>query len=232
MVSVIIPAYKATKYIDECINSIKSEVEYEILIGVDACIETFDAAKKHECDNIHVFYFNKNVGPYVIKNTLVDEAKYENILFFDSDDVIANGALDEIANDIATDVDYIMLRYIDFKGNIKESDLRSNQMTNAVIAIKKSIFNSLNGFYPWRCGADTEFGYRLINNACKSKTTQNIAYYHRLHNNNLTVKKETTHGSEIRSQYVNYINKSLYLNYWPNPANKITQDYDKDTTTS
>jgi hypothetical protein len=29
MVSVIIPAYKATKYIDECINSIKSDIEYD-----------------------------------------------------------------------------------------------------------------------------------------------------------------------------------------------------------
>jgi glycosyltransferase involved in cell wall biosynthesis len=228
MISIIIPAYQAAQYIDECISSIKGNVEFEILVGVDNCLETYDHIKDNK--NIRTFFFNKNVGPFVIKNTLVDEANYDYILFFDSDDVMANGALDEIANN--TDVDYIMLRYIDFKGNIKESDLRSNQMTNAVIAIKKSVFNSLNGFQPWRCGADTEFGYRLINNACKSKTTQNIAYYHRLHNNNLTVKKETTHGSEIRIQYVNYINKNIYLNHWPNPVNKITQEYDKDSTTN
>ena len=33
MVSVIIPAYKATQYIDQCISSIDSDIEYEILIN-------------------------------------------------------------------------------------------------------------------------------------------------------------------------------------------------------
>ncbi len=228
MISVVIPAHQTAQYIEECISSIKGNVEFEIIVGVDNCEETYNKIKDNQ--NIRTFFFNKNVGPFVIKNTLVDEAKYDYILFFDSDDIMAKGGLDEIAN--YTDVDYVMLKYIDFKGYVKDSDLRSHQMTNAVIAIKKSVFNSLNGFQPWRCGADTEFAYRLIDNGCTSKTTQSIAYYHRLHNNNLTVKKETTHGSQIRNQYVSYINKALKFKQWPNPETKITQEYDKDTTTN
>ncbi len=230
MISIIIPAHQTRQYIDECISSIKGEVEFEILVGVDNCLETHNQIKDNQ--NIRTFFFNRNVGPFVIKNTLVDEAKYDYILFFDSDDVMAKDALDGLVDYINSDVDYIQLKYIDFKGYIKDSDLRSHQMTNAVIAIKKSVFNSLNGFQPWRCGADTEFAYRLIDNGCTSKTTQSIAYYHRLHNNNLTVKKETTHGSQIRNQYVSYINKALKFKQWPNPETKITQEYDKDTTTN
>jgi len=228
MVSVIIPAYKATKYIDECINSIKSDIEYEILIGVDACIETFDAAKKHECDNIHVFYFTKNVGPYVIKNTLVDESKYENILFFDSDDLLAEGTINKV-NDILSQCEYAGLKYINFNKNINK---QGHMMNDAVICIKKALFNSLNGFYNWRCGADTEFTKRLEHNNIKTKSFDGVCYYRRLCPTSLTHAKETGHGSQIRTQYVNYINKNIYLNHWPNPVNKITQEYDKDTTTN
>lgn len=230
MISIIIPAHQTRQYIDECIFSIKGDVEFEILVGVDNCLETYNQIKDNK--NIRTFFFNRNVGPFVIKNTLVDEAKYDYILFFDSDDVMAKDALDGLVNYINSGVDYIMLKYVNFKGYIKDSDLRSHQMNNAVIAIKKSVFNSLNGFQPWRCGADTEFANRLIYNAFTSKTTQSIAYYRRLHNNNLTVRKETGHGSTLRKEYTDYINKALKLKQWPNPEIKIIQEYDKDTTTS
>ena len=55
MISIIIPAYKATKYIDECISSIKGYVNYEILVGVDHCKETFTHLKNNS--NIQLFYF-------------------------------------------------------------------------------------------------------------------------------------------------------------------------------
>jgi glycosyltransferase involved in cell wall biosynthesis len=228
MVSVIIPAYKATKYIDECISSINSDIEYEILIGVDACIETFNVAKKHECYNIRVFYFTENVGPYVIKNTLVDEAKYENILFFDSDDVLAEGTINRV-NDILLQCEYASLKYINFTNNINK---QGHMMNDAVICIKKALFNSLNGFYNWRCGADTEFSKRLEHNNIKTKSFDGVCYYRRLCPTSLTHAKETGHGSPLRQSYVQIINKNQSTKLWPNPLNKITQEYDKDTTTS
>ena len=39
MISVIVPAYKATKFIDECLDSLKGA---DILVGVDNCQETLD----------------------------------------------------------------------------------------------------------------------------------------------------------------------------------------------
>lgn len=230
MISIIIPAYQTRQYIDECISSIQGDIDFEILVGVDNCLETYNHIKDNK--NIRTFFFNRNVGPFVIKNTLVNEAKYDYILFFDSDDVMAKDSLDGLVNYIKFGADYIMLNYVDFRGYIKDSDLRGRQMHNAIIAVKKSVFNTLNGFQPWLCGADTEFTYRLQYNKYKSKITPNIFYYHRIHNNNLTVKKETGHGSHIRRQYADYINKALNNNIWPNPTTKITHPYDKDTTTN
>jgi glycosyltransferase involved in cell wall biosynthesis len=215
MISVIIPAYKATKYIDECLASIKGNCE--ILIGVDGCEQTYNHVK--HLDN--VYYFEENVGPYIIKNTLVDKAKYDVILFFDSDDVMVDGLLDVLYNNIQN-VDYIPLNYIDFHKKITNT---GHMMSNAVIAIKKDVFTSLNGFYPWKCGADTEFSYRLQYNHLKKGTLNGVSYYRRLHGENLTISPLTGHGSSIRKQYTNIINNNIKTNNWPNPQ---TKTYVKD----
>ena len=91
MISVIVPAYKATKFIDECLDSLKGA---DILVGVDNCQETLDHLLTRT--DIRLFFFEKNVGPYIIKNTLVDRARFDNILFFDADDVLAEGVLEKI----------------------------------------------------------------------------------------------------------------------------------------
>ena len=218
MLSVIIPAYKATKYIDECIASIKGDCE--ILIGVDGCIETYNHIRHLE----NVYYFKENVGPYVIKNTLINQAKYDNILFFDSDDVMAPGTIEKVTETLNSK-DYVKLSYIDF---IKKPLLSGIVYSNAVIGIKKDVFNSINGFYPWRCSADTELVNRLQYNNFSCKTIPDVCYYRRLHKDNLTVRKETGHGSPIRKTYVDYINLHLSKKSWPNPSIKTTQDYDKD----
>lgn len=218
MISIIIPAYNATKYIDECIKSVDI-VGAEILIGVDGCEETYNHIK--HIDN--VFYFPKNVGPYVIKNTLVDIAKNENIIFFDSDDVMVTEAIENILDALYRS-DYVKLNYTNFQGRVKPGPM----MNDAVIAIKKDVFNSLNGFYPWKCGADTEFGYRLAYNKLKEGKVSELCYYRRLHGENLTMKKETGHGSPIRSEYVNIINRNIRANHWPNPQTKTTETYVKN----
>lgn len=218
MISVIIPAYKATRYIDECLASIKGDCE--ILIGVDACEETYNHIKHLE----NVYYFPKNVGPYIIRNTLSNIAKGDVIVFFDSDDVMVDGLLN-IINERIQHVDYIPLNYINFQEKIKSS---GHIMNDAVIAIKKNVLNQLNGFYPWRCGADTEFAYRLQHNNFKRGKLEDVSYYRRLHGENLTMKSETGHGSSIRNQYCNIINTNITNKSWPNPQTKTISEYVKN----
>lgn len=216
MVSVIIPAYKATKYIDQCLDSIHGA---EILVGVDSCQETLDYLKNRS--DIRLFFFPENVGPYIIKNTLIDQASNEHVLFFDADDVLVEGVIDRIDEQLATN-DYIKLNYINFYTKI---DPKGHKMNDAVIAINRPVFNRLNGFYPWRCAADTEFHNRLIYNKLKSTLLDGVAYYRRLHGENLTMRQETGHGSAIRNRYIEYINTCQRTNSWINPHTKTTKDY-------
>lgn len=216
MVSVIIPAYKATKFIDECLESIHGA---EILVGVDDCEETLDHLKDRS--DIRLFYFTKNVGPYVIKNTLVDEASNDHILFFDSDDILIEGIIEKV-DELLNKTDYVKLKYIDFYNKPLSV---GHMMSDAVIAIRRSVFNSMNGFQPWICAADTEFSHRLQFNKMKHEVIDSLAYHRRLHGENLTTRKETGHKSPIREEYIKYIAKHQRLKQWPNPFTKTTQSY-------
>jgi glycosyltransferase involved in cell wall biosynthesis len=223
MVSIIIPAYGSKAYIDECLESIKSNIPFEIIIGVDGDKELYNYCIPYEEYGIKVYYFTDNVGPFVIKNTLIDTAIYENILFFDSDDIMAEGIIAQFHEKIHNS-DYVKLNYVNFnkdRKNIKQGHIHND----AVIGIKKNIFNKINGFYPWKCGADTELSHRLDNNGYKMGIMEGISYYRRLHDNNLTIKEDTKHGSAIRNEYVDIINSNLRLKYWPNPHSKIKGNY-------
>ena len=221
MISIIIPAFKSVKFIDECIKSVNIP-GVEILIGVDCCIETYNHIKHLD----GVFYFPKNVGPYVIKNTLVDIASNQDIIFFDADDIMVTESIIDI-KDALQNSDYVRLNYLNFRETSEKDDWHTDVKVNndAVIAIKKDLFNSLNGFYPWRCGADSEFKYRLEHNNFKEGKIHDLCYYRRIHGENLTMKEETCHGSAIRNEYLKIINTNRRAENWPNPEIKTKEEY-------
>jgi hypothetical protein len=135
----------------------------------------------------------------------------------------------EKVNDILSTHEYAGLKYINFNNHIFRN---GHVMSDAVICIKKALFNSLNGFYNWRCGADTEFTKRLEHNNIKTKSFDSVCYYRRLCPTSLTHAKETGHGSPIRQSYVRIINNNQSTKQWPNPVIKTTKEYVKYTTTN
>lgn len=221
MISIIIPAYKSVKFIDECVKSINIP-GVEILIGVDCCIETYNHIKHLD----GVFYFAKNVGPYVIKNTLIDIASNEDIIFFDADDIMVTERILDIKEALQKS-DYVRLNYLNFREISGEDDWQTDVImdNNAVIAIKKNLFNSLNGFYPWKCGADSEFAYRLEYNKIKQGPIHDLCYYRRIHGENLTLREETCYGSALRNEYIKIIDMNTKADNWPNPQIKTKEEY-------
>jgi glycosyltransferase involved in cell wall biosynthesis len=226
--SIIIPTYDNVEYIDECIdsikNSIKNNIKYEILIGIDNCEKT----KQHIIDNsrysdIGCYFFNKNVGPYIIKNTLSQLSKYDHILFFDSDDIINENAI-PILSYYSNKYDYINFMFTEFGNRVRTN---SKNYGEGVILIKRDIFLKLNGYYPWRCAADSELRGRYENKYNKTFKVNEVLFKRRIHNNNLTINKETNMVSDIRKEYHKSIQEFRDKNY-PNP-NKlhIESNYNK-----
>jgi glycosyltransferase involved in cell wall biosynthesis len=90
--SIIIPVYKAEKFLEECLNSIKKQTfsNYEILLiddgSPDKCPEICDESAKND-NRIRVFH-QINQGVSAARNKGIQEAWGEWIAFIDPDDWI------------------------------------------------------------------------------------------------------------------------------------------------
>ena len=86
-ISICITAYHVEKYIKDCLDSVvnqtwfKTHNDWEIIVGVDGCEKTLSQLKTimHNYKNLRVFMMDSNNGTYITSNTIMSNAKYENI---------------------------------------------------------------------------------------------------------------------------------------------------------
>ena len=226
-ISIIIPTFNNEKFLQECLNSVIESVKNmncEILVGVDFCEQTKEYIKKNKFDNrIKFYYFHKNSGPYIVKNTLVKEAKSEIILFFDSDDIMKEEMINEIYSKMKH-FDFIKPMFSEFQdGKHFSTVTKTNKYGEGVFSIKKSLFLQMNGFEPWRCAADSDFMGRLYKNNKKFTYTNSVVFYRRVHSSSLTQSPETSLWSKMRANY-SKMSKSKKT-YGPLP-NLVTESFD------
>lgn len=225
-ISIIIPTFDNIEYIDETLTSIYNsgkDLEYEILIGIDGCNKSLKYLKdKTYPDNTNIFFFSTNKGPYLIKNTLSTLAKYDNLLFFDSDDIMEENMIGYCLNSLNTH-QCVKPRLRNFKivnGKIVNEVGRKN-WGEGVFAIKKPIFDYYNGFEGWLVAADSDFMDRLYKNNISVELTQEILVLRRLHDKGLTNRPDTGLSSSLRSKYASISKSKKY--FGPLPELKIAE---------
>jgi glycosyltransferase involved in cell wall biosynthesis/glutathione synthase/RimK-type ligase-like ATP-grasp enzyme len=213
--SIIIPTYNNVEFIEETIESIKlsgKNHKFEVLIGIDGCKPTLEYVLNNEYPpNINFYFFNENGGPYTIKNTLVNFTNSNNIIFFDSDDVMKEEFIPYVLNNIKS-CDYISLKYFNFSEtqNRKYTVYKTyQQYAMGSFVIKKDLFLSMNGFEPWVCAADHEFLVRIQRMNKKILYSRNVLFLRRLHQNNLTKRKDTGMRSTLRAHYWRLTNNKV-----------------------
>lgn len=217
-ITIIIPTFNNVGFIDECVSSIKkshiTNFNIRIIIGIDNCEFTKEHINNNDLySDVDVYYFNKNVGPYVIKNTLIKYSNTENIIFFDSDDIMESNMVQLINFYLCKGFNFINFKYIDFGDGLKHN---SNNFAEGVIGIKRDLFITSNGYYPWKCAADTEFRERYEYKYGRTFRINTILFKRRIHTVNLTKRTDTGINSNIRNIYKNNI-KEFKLNNYPNP---------------
>lgn len=211
--SIIITAYQTQEFIEECLNSVENQTyfkgndNYEILVGIDGCQDTLNKLLEisDKYRNLSLYLMVKNKGTYVTTNTLINLAKYENILRFDSDDIMKPELVNEVMY-YADEYDIVQLKYRNFKTDIKSAYGRCDY-ANGAIFVKKAIFEAFGGYQPWLCAADYEFLMR-VNKHVKIKRLNNLVLYRRMHNESLTKKEGTKMTSNLRKKY----HKSISIN--------------------
>lgn len=138
LVSIIIPLYNKEKYIDETINNIKKQTykNWELII-IDDCSEdnSYDIAKKHQCENIYILKNQYNEGPAISRNKGLEKAVGRYICYQDADDLWDEYKLEKQLKFMKENncaFSYTGFRYINKKGRIKrriniQSELTYNE---------------------------------------------------------------------------------------------------------
>ena len=209
--TIIIPTYNTVEYLEECLNSVIKSIKnlnFQILVGIDNCTETLEYVKNNSFDKrIKFYFFEENVGPYIIKNSLSKLSKSDYILFFDSDDIMKEELIRDVIN-YKSSKDLIKPMYLDFQKDSKNIDgeiLISKTYGEGVFAISAELFKKMNGFKGWRCAADSELMGRLYKNKIKVLHTKRIGLYRRVHKNSLTQHSDTGLFSKLRREYIKNI---------------------------
>lgn len=212
-VSIIIPAYNVRLFIEECLDSVVNQsnlldYRYEIIVGVDGCSDTKDKLIeiKDNYEFLKVFWFPKNVGAYVVRNTLAYKAVYNNIVFFDADDVMYDDLVKTVVKCLTT---HHITRFIYYNfGEGSWAGRYAKIPASGVFGIKTTAFKNVGGFMKFRVASDDEFRER---SSIMGFTTFNILnkslFLRRRHKKSLTGNPETRQGSDYREKVRNELRK-------------------------
>jgi glycosyltransferase involved in cell wall biosynthesis len=216
--SILVTAYDSADYIVDCLDSIQNQTyfkdfdNYEIIVGVDNCPKTLDKLKSiaSEYKNLFVYMMDNNMGTYITTNTLIGLCSHNNILRFDSDDVMYDCMIDELFKHVHY-YDIVKMGFVNFNDNITNIEIdKKLRISDGVLLFKKFIMdNVLGGFKPWICSADSEICSRA-NNYANIHILKKPLFYRRKHASSLTQDSHTGMGSEIRENYKKQILKCVY----------------------
>lgn len=227
MIDIILPTFDNVEFIKGCLDSISGSFSssYHIYLGIDGCTKTELKMRGEDLSayNISIYMSKNNVGPYVIKNSLVESSSSDSIVFFDTDDEMLKCFGHDICKALEK-YNYVRFKYEQEElqnGKIKNK-YPMNKIAEGVFAIKRQLFNKYRGFFPWRCGADTEFLERLKHKKEEYFTINKPLFVRRLHANNLTMHESTNYRSEVRRQYLDIIEKKKQTSTWNNPIPIMT----------
>jgi len=205
-ISIIITAYNAKDYIEECLDSVENQTyfkdtdNFEVLVGVDGCEKTLKKILKirDRYRNLRIFMMNTNKGTYITTNTLLNHVNNDYYIRFDSDDVMTSNMVEEIMKYV-NDYNIIRFQYYDLQSGVVKKTARI-VYPHGVMCFAMSLINQLGGYQPWMCAADSELltrGKSLL----KEYYIEKPLFYRRLDHNSLTNSPTLGLNSKIRKEY-------------------------------
>jgi len=212
IITVIVAAYKAERFIDQALSSILAQElpegwTLQLLLGIDGCQKTKKAVQKIKDPRLTKYMMKRNRGTYITFNTMMKYAKGEAISRFDADDIMYQGFLYDAL--LKIEEGYSLIRYkldvIDQNNKVKGS----YPLGYGMVTFSRYAWDIVGGYQPWRCAADSEMINKIHSNPkLKSFSLTNKAYvgYRSFDgSNSLTRAKATTFGSSSRNQKSSYI---------------------------
>lgn len=213
--AIIMTAYKAEKFILETLNALSTQIlptnwKVKYYIGIDGCKTTKEFLDQKKID----YYFSKeNVGTYILSNSLLEKANSDDCEMFcrfDSDDIPGDYYL---FYGIKHTLKYHFTRPF-VKKFIDSNSMHSKQKLKKAfgsVFFDKKVLEDLGGYHHYRVSCDAFFIKRANKLGYVKPLSQDAIpmYWHRIHADSLTQKKETGYKSTFRIELEQKMNQSL-----------------------
>ena len=191
ILNVMIPAYKAEKYIKNCLDSVynqtwlnNTENKITVTVCVDGCLDTLNELKKikDNYSDLKILFCKENKGTYITLNTILST--------IDSGNCIVFGADDKMNPDM---IETIMKTKL---GGVVRSD--------GVLVVPRKIIEEFGGFQSWRVAGDTELIDRMQRKGYNIYRYPQL-FYRGQHNGQMTKSAKYGHDSDIRKEHIKTI---------------------------
>lgn len=159
-VSYIVAAYKAAPFLEKCVKSLHQQQlptgwDYEILIGVDACPDTLEVAKRLVRPNVRVFEMLTHSGPFVTANTLVEKSTGNWLFRVDADDWCLPGRTKRMLS-AAVRNNARMVNSMFKEVNLDGSEIKeAKKPAEGSWAYRRDLWDAIGGWEAWECAADS-----------------------------------------------------------------------------
>lgn len=237
-VSLIIPIYNVSQYVERCLKSVfnQSYNDMEVIIvddcGNDNSMEiVLNVIKQYNFHNVRIVHHEHNRGLSAARNTGVQNACGEYVLFLDSDDTIPEDAVENLVKTIDKygEVDFVIGEIKVFGKNIEypllSADcLNSNiEIFNDFMLMKWNVMgcNKLikrdfiqekqlyfaEGMYH----EDLDFSFNLAINARSMACCHHVTYNYFIRENSISTRKTIKNYNDILAIIKNNFSKIRQL---------------------
>jgi hypothetical protein len=194
-------AHKATRWIHEALTSIEKQEPrkgwtYSTRIGVDAC----EATSRFLLRTGYAHWFSaKNVGPYIMRNSLIELEPASAYAIFDADDTMRPDYLRTLLHWMGKDgIAGGGRTQVNEAGRIVR---RRTGYRSGVAVISHGAWTKLGAYRPWPVVADHDLILRARALRIVVQPVNKSLYIRRVHPESLTQTPATGFKSEIRREF-------------------------------
>ena len=215
--SIVIPVYNRPDEVDELLSSLCEQryKQFEVVIVEDGSVRDCRSIVEKYRDRLAIHYIEKsNSGPGLSRNVGASEARYDSLIFFDSDCIIPPGYLQEVTRfltDTPVDayggpdaampafttvqkaINYAMTSFLTtggIRGRRKSLDRFLPRGFN--MGVTKAAYSAVGGYRAMRFGEDIDLSLRLLSAGYVTALIPRAHVYH---------KRRTTYKQFFKQVY-------------------------------
>lgn len=229
MISVIIPCYNQSHYLEECMASVlnQSYANWEAIIVNDGSVDNTDIIGRSlvlKDDRIRYFY-QENSGVSSARNFGISQSNGEYILPLDADDVISDDYLSLIAQAFERDSNLSLVYckaefFGDKRGDFKLPDYSFDELLVHNLIFVTACFskisyyttdgyrsNMVSGFEDW------DFWIQLLTPSSKVHRIDKVCFYYRIKESSrdYAMYKNGSEAQMLRNVFLNNIDKYMMI---------------------